>query len=101
MKKIKKKERKTLSLKENSAFFVCCLKRKKKMFDPLIRLISLIVLIVFGYPLTYLLHPWWILIQPLGATDTFSTMIEELTEIMRLPEKLSLSIQTGQWWWNL
>lgn len=71
------------------------------MPGPLIRIISLILLIFFGYPLTYLLHPWWILIQPLGATDMFANMIEELTIIMRLPENLSRSIQTGQWWWNL
>jgi hypothetical protein len=67
----------------------------------IIRIISLILLILFAYPLTIFLHPWWILIQPLGAYDIFSNMINELTIIMHLPEKISLSIQTGQWWWQL
>ncbi|CAF3945805.1 unnamed protein product, partial [Rotaria sp. Silwood1] len=26
---------------------------------------------IFAYPLTLLLHPWWILMQPLGAYDLF------------------------------
>ncbi|CAF0993364.1 unnamed protein product [Rotaria sordida] len=67
----------------------------------IIRILSFIFLLFFTYPLTLLLHPWWILIQPLGAYDIFSNMINELTIIMHLPENLSLSIQTGQWWWEL
>ncbi|CAF1165002.1 unnamed protein product [Rotaria sordida] len=67
----------------------------------IIRILSFIFLLFFAYPLTLLLHPWWILIQPLGAYDIFSNMINELTIIMHLPENLSLSIQTGQWWWKL
>ncbi|CAF0934911.1 unnamed protein product [Rotaria sordida] len=67
----------------------------------IIRILSFIFLLFFAYPLTLLLHPWWILIQPLGAYDIFSNMINELTIIMHLPENLSLSIQTGQWWWEL
>ncbi|CAF3823318.1 unnamed protein product [Rotaria sp. Silwood1] len=71
------------------------------MANIIIRISSLIFLIIFAYPLTLLLHPWWILMQPLGAYDLFSNMINELTTIMHLPENLSLSIQTGQWWWQL
>ncbi|CAF1619324.1 unnamed protein product, partial [Rotaria sp. Silwood1] len=74
---------------------------RKKMANIIIRILSLIFLIIFAYPLTLLLHPWWILMQPLGAYDLFSNMINELTTIMHLPENLSLSIQTGQWWWQL
>ena len=71
------------------------------MYSIIIRILSFIFLIIFAYPLTILLHPWWILVQPLGAYDLFSDMISELTTIMHLPEALSLSIQTGQWWWQL
>ncbi|CAF0845869.1 unnamed protein product [Adineta steineri] len=67
----------------------------------IIRILSLILLIFFAYPLTIYLHPWWILMQPLGAYDLFSNMINELTTIMHLPRNLSLSIQTGEWWWHL
>ncbi|CAF3768258.1 unnamed protein product, partial [Rotaria sp. Silwood1] len=74
---------------------------RKKMANIIIRISSLMFLIIFAYPLTLLLHPWWILMQPLGAYDLFSNMINELTTIMHLPENLSLSIQTGQWWWQL
>lgn len=67
----------------------------------LIRLICVILLPLFAYPLTIFLHPWWVLIQPLGAFELFSNMIDELTTIMHLPQNLSLSIQTGQWWWQV
>jgi hypothetical protein len=67
----------------------------------IIRILSFLFLLLFAYPLTIFLHPWWILIQPLGASDLFSNMINELTTIMHLPKNLSLSIQTGQWWWQL
>ncbi|CAF2917594.1 unnamed protein product [Rotaria sp. Silwood2] len=66
------------------------------MVGIIIRILSLIFLLLFAYPLTLLLHPWWILMQPLGAYDLFSNMVNELTMIMHLPENLSLSIQTGQ-----
>jgi hypothetical protein len=71
------------------------------MAGVIIRLLSFLLLILFGYPLTIFLYPWWILIQPLGAYDIFSNMINELTTIMHLPQNLSLSIQTGEWWWRL
>ncbi|UJR16513.1 hypothetical protein I4U23_003415 [Adineta vaga] len=71
------------------------------MLDAVIRLLCIILLFTFAYPLTLLLHPWWILIQPLGAYDLFSNMISELTAIMHLPQHLSRSIQIGTWWWNL
>lgn len=66
----------------------------------LIRLFCLLLL-PLALVLTWLLHPWWILTQPLGAFDPFSNTIDELTTIMQLPQNLSLSIQTGQWWWQL
>ncbi len=86
---------------ESIDFFFALFIKKSKMPGIIIRILSLIILLFFAYPLTILLHPWWILIQPLGAYDLFSNMFDELTTIMHLPENLSLSIQTGQWWWQL
>lgn len=74
---------------------------KRKMFGLLIRILSFIFLVLFAYPLILLLHPWWILTQPLGAYVLFSNMVTELTIIMHLPKNLSLSIQNGQWWWKI
>ena len=74
---------------------------KTKMNGLFIRLISLILLLVFAYPLVFFLHPWWVLVQPLGAYDLLSAVVEELTVIMLLPRNLALSIRTGHWWWHL
>ena len=73
---------------------------QKEMSGFVIRILSFILLLP-ALPFTLLLHPWWILTQPLGAYDPFATTVDELTTIMQLPANLSLSIQTGQWWWQL
>lgn len=67
----------------------------------LIRVLCCVLLLLFAYPLAMLLHPWWILVQPLGAFELFALMVDELTTIMRLPQNLSRSIQTGRWWWSV
>jgi hypothetical protein len=71
------------------------------MLKIFVRLLAIVLLVLFAYPLAILLHPWWIVVQPLAVSDLFGHMFDELTDLMRLPERVSSTIRTGQWWWRL